>query len=85
MQRECGSFVREIEEDEKERRMVNNFTDLAGTFGADVCVEGIETPGMREILKDYGIHSLQGYYYSRPVPIEELLDMAKRGTDCLAK
>ena len=79
------SFVREIEEDEKERRMVNNFTDLAGTFGADVCVEGIETQGMREILKDYGIHSLQGYYYSRPVPIGELLEMAKSGTDCLIK
>ncbi|MBP5608111.1 MAG: EAL domain-containing protein [Lachnospiraceae bacterium] len=75
------SFVQEIEEDEREKRMINNFTDMAGTYGAKVCVEGIETAGMREILKEYGIHSLQGYYYSRPVPIEEIVDRLRSGTD----
>jgi len=79
------SFVLHIEKDEKEKRLLNNFTDMAGTFGADVCVEGIETSGMRDIIRDYGIHSFQGYYYSKPVPIEELLDKIKTGTDCFAK
>lgn len=71
------SFVRHIENDEREEKLLNNFTDMAGIFGADVCVEGIETPGMRDIIRDYGIHSFQGYYYSKPVPIEELLDRIK--------
>jgi EAL domain-containing protein (putative c-di-GMP-specific phosphodiesterase class I) len=70
------SFVLEIEQDEKEKRLLNNFTDMAGTFGAEVCVEGIET-GMRDIIRDYGIHSFQGYYYSKPVPLEELLEMIR--------
>ena len=64
------SFVREIEQDEKEKRLLNNFTDMAGTFGANVCVEGIETSGMRDIIRNYGIHSFQGYYYSKPITIE---------------
>ena len=71
------SFVLEIEQDEKEKRLLNNFTDMAGTFGAEVCVEGIETSGMRDIIRDYGIHSFQGYYYSKPVPLEELLEMIR--------
>ena len=78
------SFVRQIEEDEREKRLLNNFTDMAGTFGARVCVEGIETSGMRDIIRDYGIHSFQGYYYSKPITIEEMMDKAKNGPDCFA-
>lgn len=48
------SFVQKIEEDDKERKLVNNFIDAAGTFGADVCVEGIETAGI-EIGAEMGI------------------------------
>ena len=77
------SFVQQIEEDEREKRLLNNFTDIAGTFGADVCVEGIETSGMRNIIRDYGIHSFQGYFYSKPVLIDELLEMLKSGSGCL--
>ena len=76
------SFVRHIEQDENEKRLLSNFTDMAGIFGADVCVEGIETSGMRDIIRDYGIHSFQGYFYSKPIPIEELLDKVKNGSDC---
>ena len=79
------SFVLEIEQDEKEKRLLNNFTDIAGTFGADVCVEGIESSGMRDIIKDYGIHSFQGYYYSKPIPIEEFLSKVRSGTNCFAR
>lgn len=76
------SFVQHIETDEREKKLLNNCTNLAGNFGADVCVEGVETSGMRDIIKDYGIHSFQGYYYSKPIPIEELLEKVKNGADC---
>ena len=79
------SFVQQIEQDEREKKLLNNFTDIAGTFGADVCVEGIETSGMKNIIKDYGIHSFQGYYYSKPLKIEELLKKVESGADCFAK
>ena len=79
------SFVQHIETDEREKKLLNNCTNLAGNFGADVCVEGVETSGMRDIIKDYGIHSFQGYYYSKPIPIEELLEKVKNGADCFIK
>ena len=74
------SFVQHIEEDEREKKLLNHFTDIAGTFGAKVCVEGIETSGMRDIIKKYGIHSFQGYFYSKPIPMDELLEKIKTGT-----
>ena len=78
-------FVQKIEQDERERKLLCSFTGLAGIFGANVCVEGIETSGMRDIIANYEVHSFQGYYYSKPISIEELLDKAKCGPDCFAK
>ncbi len=78
------SFVQHIECDLNEKRLLYNFTDIARTFGASVCVEGIETTGMRDIIRDYSIHSFQGYFYSKPVPITELESKAESGPDCFA-
>jgi PAS domain S-box-containing protein len=79
------SFVQQIETDARAEALLNTFTNLAGIYGADVCVEGIETPGMRDIVKSYGIHSFQGYYYSKPITIEDFLDKVKNGANCFAK
>lgn len=79
------SFVQNIENDEREKNLLNNFTDLAGIFGANVCVEGVETAGMRDIIKDYSVHCFQGYYYSKPLLIEDLLETAENGEDCFKR
>ena len=67
------SFVSDIEQSDQERELIGYFTGAASTFGAKVCVEGIETSGMRDILKRYRVQSFQGYYYSKPLDIEDLL------------
>ena len=69
------SFVMKIEEDRKERELIENFVNVASTFGARVCVEGIETEGMKNILKKYRVKSFQGYYYAKPMPLEDFLKM----------
>ncbi len=67
------SFVQAIEENEIDRKIVHNIADLASIFGAKVCVEGIETEGMRDILMSYQVTSFQGYYYAKPLTIEDFL------------
>lgn len=67
------SFVRMIEEDTKERELIKTFVSLASTFGAKVCVEGIETSGMRDILQHYNIQSFQGYYYAKPLELRDFI------------
>lgn len=68
------SFVAEIEVDATERELMGHFTAFASTFGAHICVEGIETAGMRDILQEFRVSSLQGYFYSKPLPLEVFLD-----------
>ena len=65
------SFVRMIEENEIDRQVVRNIADLASIFSAKVCVEGIETKGMRDILSRCHVESFQGYYYAKPLPPEQ--------------
>ena len=62
-----------IENDEKERELIKSFVSVAATFGAKVCVEGIETEGMKEILQSYNIQSFQGYYYAKPLELRDFL------------
>lgn len=68
------SFVQMIEENEIDRKVVRNIADLASIFGSKVCVEGIETEGMRDILKRYHVESFQGYYYAKPLLLEQFLN-----------
>ena len=66
-------FVTKIEEDEVERELIKYFAGFASLFGAKVCVEGIETEGMRNILQKYHVESFQGYYYAKPLMLDEIL------------
>ena len=67
------SFVMRIEKNEKDRGLVEYCTDIASLFGARVCVEGIETSGMRDILRNYHVQSFQGYYYAKPLELDTFL------------
>lgn len=69
------TFVRRIEEDELEQKLIQNFVNVASTFGAKVCVEGIETEGMKDILKTYNVQSFQGYFYSKPMELADFLEL----------
>ena len=75
------SFVQKIEEDEKERELIKSFAGVASTFGAKVCVEGIETAEMRNILQHYHVQSFQGYYYAKPLSLEAFLDWKPKNAE----
>ena len=67
------SFVTDIEQSNVNRQLVRNVADLATIFGSKVCVEGIETKGMRDILRGYSVKSFQGYYYAKPLLLDQIL------------
>ncbi|MCR5167979.1 MAG: EAL domain-containing protein [Oscillospiraceae bacterium] len=71
------SFVRNIEKDDKDRRLIESIAAVASTYGAEVCVEGIETEGMKAILQKYSVHSFQGYYYAKPLEFDEFIKWNK--------
>lgn len=56
---------------EKERLMICDIINMAHHMGITVLAEGVETKAQRDMLRDAGCEIVQGYYYSRPIPIEE--------------
>jgi diguanylate cyclase (GGDEF)-like protein len=65
------SFVRDLETDASDAVMVRTIIDLAKNFNLNVIAEGVETPAQLNFLTENGCPAFQGYYFGKPVPIEE--------------
>lgn len=71
-------FIRDIETNETDRRLVSMVIDIAKYLGVTVVAEGVETEGQLEILKTIGCDIVQGYYFSRPLPVAEFEMLIER-------
>ncbi|KGX87242.1 putative bifunctional diguanylate cyclase/phosphodiesterase [Pontibacillus litoralis] len=68
------SFVQHIDQDNKKQVIVETIIRLAQHLGAEVTVEGVETKQEVDFLQASGCNYLQGYYFSKPLPVKELMD-----------
>ncbi len=66
------SFVREITTRTEDQKLVTAILAMARGLGMPVIAEGVETQEQLEWLRRAGCDMVQGYYYSRPVPPEEI-------------
>jgi EAL domain-containing protein (putative c-di-GMP-specific phosphodiesterase class I) len=64
--------VRDITVDANDRALVATIIILAHSLGLKVIAEGVETAEQLQYLKDNDCDHFQGYYFSQPLPIEEL-------------
>jgi EAL domain-containing protein (putative c-di-GMP-specific phosphodiesterase class I) len=72
------SFVRELDRDEQNASMVSAMVALASNLGMIPFAEGIETREEWHALMDRGCERGQGYFFSRPVPADEILAIHRR-------
>jgi len=68
------SFVSNLELDEKNFNIVKAIITLAQSLGLDVIAEGVETLQQLDILRSLGCEYGQGYYFSRPLNDEAVMD-----------
>lgn len=66
------SFVRDLMTDSYDADIARTIVSLANGLGIEVIAEGVETREQRDRLASYGCQLYQGYFYGRPMPIEEL-------------
>ena len=64
-------FVKNIDVSTTDQKTVHFISNLADTFQAEVCVEGVENDRIRRVLGNYEVKSFQGNYYSEPITLEE--------------
>jgi diguanylate cyclase (GGDEF)-like protein/PAS domain S-box-containing protein len=66
------SFIRDILVDEKAAAITSTIIHLGKSLGLEVIAEGVENKSQVEFLLNANCHKIQGYYYSPPIPAEEL-------------
>ena len=68
------SFIRNLSDDEKDRRLVRTIIDLAKRLEMHVVAEGIETQATRDLVAHWGCDEGQGYLIARPMSADAMLD-----------
>ncbi|MBQ7265886.1 MAG: EAL domain-containing protein [Firmicutes bacterium] len=69
------SFIDDIMEDVSKQSLLRAISNCAHELDKSVCVEGIEDEKMRDYIRNnFTVSDFQGYYYSRPVPIEKIME-----------
>ncbi|MBR4153428.1 MAG: EAL domain-containing protein [Selenomonadaceae bacterium] len=71
------AFIRELEKSPRVAVILKFIIELTNALGMGTVVEGVETKTQADYVASLGDVSIQGYYFSRPLPIkdyEKLLD-----------
>ncbi len=64
-------FVQDLGKDSYSRVFVKMVAELATAMGLNMCVEGVEEEVQYEHLKELQVNLIQGFYFSKPITIEE--------------
>jgi diguanylate cyclase (GGDEF)-like protein/PAS domain S-box-containing protein len=67
------SFVKDIEYDNNDAAICSATVALGHNLGLELVAEGVETHEQRKFLANLGCDVIQGYLFSKPLPVEEAL------------
>ncbi len=67
-------FVREARTSKASEAIVVSVCELAHRLGLSAVAEGIEEPEDAALMSSFGFDLLQGYYFARPMPEDDLLE-----------
>lgn len=65
------NFLRNFDKTPKTKVILASIVDMAKKLGIHTLVEGVETQEQYEFMKKIGCELIQGYYFSKPLPLEE--------------
>lgn len=68
------SFIQHICSLDDKQVVVDAIIQMSHRLKMKVVAEGVESAQQVELLKEMGCNYIQGYYYSKPLPINELID-----------
>ena len=81
------SFVQELGQSADAEHIIRAIISLAHSLQISVVAEGVETEGQLEFLRQQHCDEIQGYYYARPMPWNDLVKFMNRQNQsaCLQK
>jgi len=70
-----GSFVRDLTNRDDAVAIVNAVAVLSRNLGMTTTAEGVETEEQLQLVKAAGYTEVQGYYFSKPVPVAKIPEL----------
>jgi diguanylate cyclase (GGDEF)-like protein/PAS domain S-box-containing protein len=67
------SFVQDVDSNSHNAVLVETMLTIASRLGLKAVAEGVETAAERDFLKDRGCKIFQGYYFDRPMTVEDFI------------
>ena len=74
------SFIRDLPRDANDVAITQAIIAISSKLGLAVIAEGVETREQFEFLRNNGCNQIQGFYFSRPRPPQEIIDEFRGGT-----
>ncbi|WP_107839009.1 putative bifunctional diguanylate cyclase/phosphodiesterase [Metasolibacillus meyeri] len=65
-------FIRNISTNQNSAAIVQTIVQLGKTLNLQTVAEGVETKKEWDMLKQFGCNSIQGFYFSKPLPVHEV-------------
>jgi diguanylate cyclase (GGDEF)-like protein len=73
------SFVNDLTTDPNDKAIVAAITVMAQQLKLEVVAEGVETMAQLEFLRELRCQYVQGYYFSKPLPADDILLLLRQG------
>jgi EAL domain-containing protein (putative c-di-GMP-specific phosphodiesterase class I) len=68
-------FIDGIASSSEDRMFLEKVVGLVGARGKSIVAEGVETEAQVSYLRDLSVEKLQGYFFSAPVTMKDLLNL----------
>ncbi len=78
------SFIQDVELSLESASIVQMIVILGKTMHLNVTAEGVETKGQLEILQQYGCDEVQGYFFSKPVPLDKIEEYLEKNDEWMS-
>ncbi|MER2139980.1 MAG: EAL domain-containing protein, partial [Succiniclasticum sp.] len=73
-------FMHRFGEGNESRIIMTELVKMALGLGVETVTEGVETKEQVEFLREVGCTKLQGYYFCKPIPMEQIVERYRKGT-----
>lgn len=72
-------FMKKFKEEESRKIVLSELMRMATSLGVATVCEGVETIEQLHFLQEIGCSKLQGFYYSKPISFEQIMDRYEKG------
>jgi diguanylate cyclase (GGDEF)-like protein len=72
-------FMRQFESSPRSRVILTELMRMAQSLGIETVCEGVETAQQASFLSEIGCTKMQGYFFCKPIPLEEIWNRYDKG------